>query len=93
MIITNYIVLSFYILNFQITDSQESVEETMAEDSRRIQWSRKDNLRLIGLYKDHINQFKSTTIRNDKVWQSIAIKMVPYTADQCRNKFTSRNRK
>ncbi|KAI4457564.1 myb/sant-like dna-binding domain [Holotrichia oblita] len=50
-------------------------------------WFRDEILQLINLYEQHKQQFKSTTIKNEKVWQNIGMKLITHTTDQCRNKF------
>lgn len=59
----------------------------------RALWRTQDILELINLYKEAISLFKSTTMKNRKVWQYIAVKLPPYTSEQCENKFKYLKRK
>ncbi|CAH0562879.1 unnamed protein product [Brassicogethes aeneus] len=53
----------------------------------RSTWTREEILNLINLYKEYENKFKSTTVKNDKVWQDISLKISSHTWEQCKNKF------
>jgi len=59
---------------------------TLSDTEKKL-WTRSDTIRLISLYKEHKSLFKSTTIRNDKVWKLISDKIKNYSAEQCKNKF------
>jgi len=51
-----------------ITDSEQESNNT----TNRISWNRNEIIELISLYKSHEHLFKSTTMKNDKVWDMIA---------------------
>lgn len=54
-------------------------------------WSRSATLMLIQSYKNHLNDFKSTTMKNSKVWSIISgelrVQGHEYTSAQCTDKF------
>ncbi|XP_011883664.1 PREDICTED: uncharacterized protein LOC105570823, partial [Vollenhovia emeryi] len=66
-----------------ITDSEQENNNTASRTS----WNRNEIIELISLYKTHEQLFKSTTMRNDKVWDMIAEKLPTHTTDQIKNKF------
>jgi len=53
----------------------------------RTSWNRDEIIELIDLYKSHEHLFKSTTIKNDKVWDMIAQQLPMHTTEQIKNKF------
>ncbi|KAM0728545.1 hypothetical protein ACS0PU_004800 [Formica fusca] len=55
--------------------------------TNRTSWNRSEILTLIDLYKSHEHLFKSTTMKNDKVWDMIAQKLPMHTTEQIKNKF------
>ncbi|VEN54899.1 unnamed protein product [Callosobruchus maculatus] len=67
---------------------QVQVDEMELEnrDVRR-PWSRADIESLIHLYKKYEIHFKSTTVKNDKVWSLISGDLKTHTSEQCKNKF------
>ncbi|KAK4887342.1 hypothetical protein RN001_003613 [Aquatica leii] len=81
----------------QPTDWSENVmspEEALLPESTKVAprtWCRNATLMLINLYSQYENMFKSTTIKNDSVWQLIEIEMKKqnfnYNANQCKHKF------
>lgn len=73
-----------------INPSIELIENRQAETDEnliRTTWSREEILSLINLYEEYEKKFKSTTIKNDKVWQEISTKIPSHTWEQCKNKF------
>nr|XP_012223298.1 PREDICTED: uncharacterized protein LOC105672743 [Linepithema humile] len=66
-----------------ITDSEQENNNTTSRTS----WNRKEIIELIGLYKSHEHLFKSTTIKNDKVWDMIAQQLPMHTTEKIKNKF------
>ncbi|VEN36371.1 unnamed protein product [Callosobruchus maculatus] len=71
----------------QIFNGSESFsEETEKENSRHV-WSREEILSLIHLYKEFEDEFKKTTMKNEKVWRMIGEKLKSHTVDQIKNKF------
>ncbi|XP_018393990.1 PREDICTED: uncharacterized protein LOC108772847 [Cyphomyrmex costatus] len=53
----------------------------------RTSWNRNEILELIDLYKSYKHLFKSTTMKNDKVWDMLAKKLPMHTTEQIKNKF------
>ncbi|KYN13227.1 hypothetical protein ALC57_14591 [Trachymyrmex cornetzi] len=53
----------------------------------RTSWNRNEILELINLYKSYKHLFKSTTMKNDKVWDMLAQKLPMHTTEQIKNKF------
>lgn len=53
----------------------------------RSTWTREEILTLISLYKKYQQSFRSTTVKNDKIWQQIASELKTHTHEQCKNKF------
>ncbi|CAL1671623.1 unnamed protein product [Lasius platythorax] len=66
-----------------ITDSEQENNNTTSRTS----WNRNEIIELINLYKSHEHLFKSTTMKNDKVWDMIAQKLPMHTTEQIKNKF------
>lgn len=66
-----------------ITDSEQENSSTTSRTS----WTRNEIIELISLYKSHEHLFKSTTMKNDKVWDMIAQKLPMHTIEQIKNKF------
>lgn len=60
---------------------------SMSDKENRNPWTKNEILQLLSLYKSHNHLFKSTTIKNDKVWSMISINLKSHTAEQCKNKF------
>jgi hypothetical protein len=50
-------------------------------------WSRPEILLLISLYESHRHLFKSSTMKNEKVWKLISESLKTHTPSQCENKF------
>lgn len=74
--------------NSCLTNSEEQFEEEDASTSAtRNNWSKNVILKLIQLYKENDHLFKSTTVRNEKVWEQISKQLGTHTAEQCKNKF------
>lgn len=79
---------SFFNVNMQTKVIVPSTLSTnKQEEPGRVTWTKVDLLKLINLYKKYEPSFKSTTIKNEKVWQSIALELETHTAEQCKNKF------
>lgn len=68
--------------DFTTDNEQENTNTTS-----RTFWNRSEIIELIGLYKSHEHLFKSTTMKNDKVWDMIAQKLPMHTTEQIKNKF------
>lgn len=66
--------------------SEEKLVPDSAE-SQRNPWTKNDIHNLIDLYKEHEKYFRSSAMKNDKVWQMISSKLRNHTAEQCKNKF------
>ncbi|CAH1106748.1 unnamed protein product [Psylliodes chrysocephalus] len=82
--------LSYKEVEDNINPSIELIENRQAETDEnliRTTWSREEILSLINLYEEYEKKFKSTTIKNDKVWQEISSKIPSHTWEQCKNKF------
>ncbi|VEN51807.1 unnamed protein product [Callosobruchus maculatus] len=62
-------------------------EEDNSKDTPKSVWSKTDIHALINLYSLHRRDFQNTTIKNDRVWQTIANKLKTHTSEQCKNKF------
>lgn len=62
-------------------------EQVNNNTTGRTSWNRSEILTLIDLYKSHKHLFKSTTMKNDKVWDMIAKKLPMHTTEQIKNKF------
>lgn len=87
---TNYDSTSESIKEFNT--SINSVEESNKENCTTIgKWNRNAILSLIELFKENYNNFKSTSIKNEQVWNEITKKMnergFKYTKAQIENKF------
>lgn len=66
-----------------ITDSEQENNNT----TNRTSWNQNEIIELISLYKSQKHLFKSTTMKNDKVWDMIAQKLLMHTTEQIKNKF------
>ncbi|KAJ8942758.1 hypothetical protein NQ314_009969 [Rhamnusium bicolor] len=73
--------------NVNHADLENDTELYRESDTDRSCWNRNNILQIINLYKEHGNLFKTTTIRNEKVWGVIAKEMGVYTSERCKNKF------
>lgn len=71
------------------TDFIDSEQEN---STTRTSWNRNEIIELIGLDKSHEHLFKSTTMKNDKVWDMIAQHLSMHTTEQIKNKFKYLNR-
>jgi len=59
---------------------------SMSDKENRNPWTKNEILQLLSLYETHNHLFK-TTIKNDKVWSMISVKLKNHTTEQCKNKF------
>lgn len=57
------------------------------DESENRQWSEGEILQLITLYEEHRSLFKSSSVKNDKVWQMISKSIRTHSSSQCENKF------
>lgn len=79
---------TFFNINIHNKDTvPHTVFTNPQEEPGRVTWTKVDIIKLINLYKKYQPSFKSTTIKNEKVWQSIALQLESHTAEQCKNKF------
>lgn len=62
--------------DFTTDNEQENTNTTS-----RTSWNRSEIIELIDLYKSHEHLFKSTTMKNDKVWDMIAQKLPMHTTE------------
>lgn len=60
---------------------------SMPDKENRNLWTKNEILQLLSLYKTYNRLFKSTTIKNDKVWSIISVNLKGHTTEQCKNKF------
>jgi len=60
---------------------------SMSDKENRNPWTKNEILQLLSLYETHNHLFKSTTIKNEKVWSMISVKLKSHTTEQCKNKF------
>ncbi|KAL1489076.1 hypothetical protein ABEB36_014021 [Hypothenemus hampei] len=81
--------LATKIFNIEILEEVHEVPEIpeTTKNFIRSTWTRNEIKSLIHLYKEYKEKFKSTTIKNDKVWHEIAQKIPNHTWEQCKNKF------
>lgn len=66
---------------------------SMADKENRNPWTKNEILQLLSLYNTYNHLFKSTTIKNDKVWSMISVDLKSHTTEQCKNKFKYLNQK
>lgn len=69
----------------------EDPNSNTSDSLGKLKWTHEAILFLITLYKQHLNDFASTTERNDKVWNRISLELIAngymYTSTQCKFKF------
>jgi len=60
---------------------------SISDKENRNPWTKNEILQLLSLYKIHNHLFKSTTMKNDKIWNMISEKLKSHSSEQCKNKF------
>lgn len=68
-------------------ENENNLLEPSSSSECRNPWSKEDILTLIQLYKKHDKLFKSSSLKNDKVWGYISQEMKSHTSEQCKNKW------
>ncbi|KAK4882641.1 hypothetical protein RN001_005960 [Aquatica leii] len=85
-----YVASDVVMTNFNIAipgTSSQGLDNKLDDVTLRTAWVRNDILKLINLFKKYEPEFKSTSVKNDKVWKQISNELLTHTAEQCKNKF------